>query len=464
MFLSRIRQASLKFRLLALLLPVMVVVTATSLWLTRADAVASANAAYDRSLLGAIKALDLNVSTASGGLAVELPYRLFEFFELTATGNVYFRVATADGLVEIGHPDLPAPPASLAVGKPVFYDAIYFGESVRVGTFMRPLEQPLADSANDLLVIQVAESTGSREQFTASFVRRALVRDALFFMVIGVVVVVGLSRALRPMTLLAAQTQAREPQDLRPLTTSDLPSDVRPLVEAVNQQIARTEALSAERRSFIDDASHQLRTPLTILRAQLDYVLREPDPAQRQLAVQALSEELGHAIRATNQLLTLARTDAAQPQSEPFDLGDLAREVALELLPLARARGIDFGVEVSAEHLPSGGDRELLQQALTNIAHNAIQHGRPQGVVTVSAASDALGYSLQVSDDGPGIDAAVAQRLGQRFVKSRGSRGSGLGLAIARSVIERHGGRLRIEPTVQGIGLRVALWWPKIKS
>ena len=464
MFLSRIRQASLKFRLLALLLPVMVVVTATSLWLTRADAVASANAAYDRSLLGAIKALDLNVSTASGGLAVELPYRLFEFFELTATGNVYFRVATADGLVEIGHPDLPTPPASLAVGKPVFYDAIYFGESVRVGTFMRPLEQPLADSANDLLVIQVAESTGSREQFTASFVRRALVRDALFFMVIGVVVVVGLSRALRPMTLLAAQTQAREPQDLRPLTTSDLPSDVRPLVEAVNQQIARTEALSAERRSFIDDASHQLRTPLTILRAQLDYVLREPDPAQRQLAVQALSEELGHAIRATNQLLTLARTDAAQPQSEPFDLGDLAREVALELLPLARARGIDFGVEVSAEHLPSGGDRELLQQALTNIAHNAIQHGRPQGVVTVSAASDALGYSLQVSDDGPGIDAAVAQRLGQRFVKSRGSRGSGLGLAIARSVIERHGGRLRIEPTVQGIGLRVALWWPKIKS
>ena len=464
MFLSWIRQASLKFRLLALLLPVMMVVTATSLWLTRADAVASANAAYDRSLLGAIKALDLNVSTASGGLAVELPYRLFEFFELTATGNVYFRVATADGLVEIGHPDLPPPPASLAVGKPLFYDAIYFGESVRVGTFMRPLEQPLADSANDLLVIQVAESTGSREQFTASFVRRALVRDALFFMVIGVVVVVGLSRALRPMTLLAAQTQAREPQDLRPLTTSDLPSDVRPLVEAVNQQIARTEALSAERRSFIDDASHQLRTPLTILRAQLDYVLREPDPAQRQLAVQALSEELGHAIRATNQLLTLARTDAAQPQSEPFDLGDLAREVALELLPLARARGIDFGVEVSAEHLPSGGDRELLQQALTNIAHNAIQHGRPQGVVTVSAASDALGYSLQVSDDGPGIDAAVAQRLGQRFVKSRGSRGSGLGLAIARSVIERHGGRLRIEPTVQGIGLRVALWWPKIKS
>ena len=83
---NRIRQASLKVRLLVLLLPVMALVTMGSLWLTRSDSVAAANAAYDRSLLGAIKALDLNVSTVSGGLAVELPYRLFEFFQLTATG------------------------------------------------------------------------------------------------------------------------------------------------------------------------------------------------------------------------------------------------------------------------------------------------------------------------------------------------------------------------------------------
>jgi two-component system sensor histidine kinase TctE len=455
------RQTSLKFRLLAWLLPVMVVFAATSLWLTRGDAIASANAAYDRSLLGAIKALDLNVSSASGGLAVELPYRLFEFFELTATGNVYFRVATADGLVEIGHPDLPPPPASLTAGKPSFYDASYFGESVRVGVVMRALEQPLADSTNAMLVIQVAESTASREQFTASFVRRALVRDALFFFAMGLIVVLALGRAFRPMTRLANQTQAREPHDLRPLATRDLPSDVRPLVEAVNQQIARTEALAAQRRGFIDDASHQLRTPLTTLRAQMDYVLREPDTDQRQLAVQALSDGLDHAIRATNQLLTLARTDAAQPQSEHFDLGDLTREVALALLPLARARGIDFGVELSSEQLPAKGDRELLQHALSNIAHNAIQHGRAKGVVTIMAYSDARGYSLQVSDDGPGIDASLAQRLGQRFVKNRNSQGSGLGLAIARSVIERHSGRLLIESSSPDVGVCVSLWWPK---
>lgn len=461
MYWNWIRRASIRVRLLALLLPTMALVTAASLWLTRADAVASANAAYDRSLLGAIKALDLNVSTASGGLSVELPYRLFEFFQLTATGNVYFRVATADSLVEIGNPDLPSPPSALRSGQPMFYDATYFGESVRVGAFMRPLEQPLNASGDPQLVIQVAESTSSREQFTASFVRRAAWRDLLLLVVMGLAVVIGLTVALRPMTRLATQTRAREPDDLRPLQTADLPHDIRPLVEAVNQQMARTEQLVAERRGFIDDASHQLRTPLTILRAQLDYVLREPDPAQRQLALQALSEELGNAIRATNQLLTLGRSDAATPQKERFDLGALAREVALELLPLARARGIDFGVEVQAEPLAAEGDRGLLQQALVNIVHNAIQHGRAQGVVTLQAAADALGFSLQVIDDGGGIDPEVLDRIGQRFVKSRGSRGSGLGLAIARSVIERHGGRLRIEPTPAADGTCVALWWPR---
>lgn len=457
---NRIRQASLKLRLLALLLPVMLVVTASSLWLTRVDATAAANAAYDRSLLGAIKALDVNVSTASGGLAVELPYRLFEFFELTATGNVYFRVATADGLVEIGHPDLPLPAAPLKTGQPMFYDARYFGETVRVGAFMRALEQPVDGTDNALLVIQVAESTASREQFTASFLRRTAQRDGVLLLVMWVVIVLGLWMALRPLTRLAEQTRAREPDDVRPLRTADLPSDLRPLVDAVNQQLARSDELMAQRRSFVDDASHQLRTPLTVLRAQLDFILRETDPQQRDAALRALSDALGQAIRATNQLLALARSDTANLQRDRFDLADLARQVAVELLPLARERGIDFGLDTPEHALPCEGDPALLKQALLNIAHNAIQHGRAHGVVTLRARADAAGHQLQVEDDGPGLPPEVLARVGERFVKGRDSRGSGLGMAIARSVMESHGGHLAVERVGPQGGARVVLWWP----
>jgi two-component system sensor histidine kinase TctE len=478
-------RGSLRARLLALLLPALALLSAAGWWFTRHDAVAASNAAYDRSLLGAIKALELNISTASGGLAVELPYRLFEFFELTASGNVHFRIASADGLVEIGSPDLPPPPQPLRTGEPQFYDASYFGEALRLGALkiarteplarpaspagagspaaLDPLPGPLPTSAGEAreIVIQVAESTVSRQRFTDAFVRRALQRDLLLLALLVAAVVAVSTVVLRPLARLAADARGRAADDLAPLDAAGLPADLQPLVDAVNQQLARTAQLMDQRRRFVDDASHQLRTPLTTLRAQLDYALREPDAQRSRAALEALSAELDQAIRATQQLLALARSDAAAPRLDEIELGALAREVALPLLPLARQRGIDLGLELPPQPLPVHGDRALLHEALANLAHNAIAHGHEGGAVTIEAAADALGASLAVLDDGPGLAPEVSGRVGERFAKGRGSRGSGLGLAIAQTVIERHGGRLRLDPREDGPGLRAMLWWPR---
>lgn len=458
-----IRRATLEARLLGVLLPGMAVVLAASLWLTRQQAEQAADAAYDRSLLGALKGLDLNISTASGGLAVEQPYALFEFFQLSGAGPVHYRVATDNGLVEIGSPDLPLPPKPLRPGEPVFYDAVYFGDAVRVGAYQRPLDPPVGGARQ--VVIQVAEGTVAREQFTRAFVRQALWRDAGLLGLLALAVAAVSSWALRPVQRLAEATRDRAADDLRPLQSDDLPADLRPLVTTINQQLGRTATLVAQRRQFVDDASHQLRTPLTTLRAQLDYALREPDPLRLREALQALSHELDHATRATQQLLTLARADAGSLQTtplDPFDLGDLAREVALALLPQARGLGLDFGVEAPEPgEVLALGDRVQLREALLNLAHNALLHGRREGQVTVEAraAEGCRGWWLGVVDDGPGLDPTVAQRLGERFAKGRGSRGSGLGLSIARSVVERHGGTLVVQPGEGGVGLRVGLRW-----
>ncbi|MFM2066249.1 MAG: hypothetical protein RLZZ584_1158 [Pseudomonadota bacterium] len=455
------RARTLRGRLLGLLLPGLALLLALGLWATRSDALAAANAAFDRSLLGALKGLDLNVSTSSGGLAVEQPYRLFEFFQLSAAGAVHYRVATDDGLVEIGSPDLPLPPGPLPPGEPHFYDAQYFGEPVRVGALRRALDPPVG--AAQLVLIQVAEGTASREHFVQAFVRQALWRDATVLGLLALAVAWASAWALRPVQHLAALTRARQPDDLRALQAEGLPADLQPLVQAINQQLARTEALLEQRRQFLDDASHQLRTPLTTLRAQLDYARREADPARRQEALAALAEELALATRSTNQLLLLARADAASLQHEPVDLGGLAREVALALLAQARAQGVDFGVDAPEQPLVAQGDRLQLREALLNLAHNALQHGvagRTPARVTIEAGADAQGWRLGVVDDGAGLEPGLAERAGQRFAKGRGSRGAGLGLAMARSVIERHGGRLALAGGDGGRGLRVTLHWP----
>lgn len=461
---KRFSRLSLRGKLLALLLPAMLAITGMELWLTRDDAQQAANAAYDRSLLGAIKALDLNVSTASGGLSVELPYRLFEFFQLTATGAVYFRVATTDGLVEIGSPDLPQPPQPLSLGVPLFYDARYFGESVRLGAYMRALDRPLSPGGAQRLVIQVAESTESRRHFTRNFVNRTVMRDALMLASMAAALALLLSLALRPLSRLAAQVASRQPADLRPLEAHSLPSDIQPLVDAVNRQLQRTQDIVTQQRRFLDDASHQLRTPLATLRAQVDYALRESDVERRGDTLRALSTQLDHATRSTNQLLALARSDAAMLQPQPFDLGELVREIAMSCLPLARSRGLDFGIEVPASACTAEGDPALLREAFANLAHNAICHSAALGEVTLQAAADELGYSLLVLDNGPGMPAELLDRMGERFVKGRGSGGAGLGLAIARSIVERHGGRLRLEAREDAQGLRAALWWPRRKK
>jgi two-component system sensor histidine kinase TctE len=457
---KRTRQrASLRFQLLAVLLPGIVVILCAELWLARLDAIEAADAAFDRSLHGAIRSLDLNVSTTSGGLAVELPYRLFEFFQLTAGGNVYFRVASGDGLVEIGSPDLPQPDAEVEPGTPVFHDATYFGEPVRIGTYVRELDKPLGAGGGRRLVIQVAEGTSTRRAFTQKFVVRSVVRDAAVLSLVGLTLALLVSLALRPVTRLAQAVSRRSVTDLEPLRDDGLPSDIQPLVAAVNQQLVRIGALMERQRVFVDDASHQLRTSLATLHAQVGYALRQEAPHATVQTLESIADQLGHATRSTNQLLALARSDAAALSLEPFELDALLRELATRLLPLARNKNLDIGVDV--EPCTALGDRALLAEAAGNLAHNAVAYSAERGFVTLAGSADEAGFTIRVINNGQPLPAAVAARLGERFLKGEGSRGAGLGLAIAKSIVQRHGGTLRHEPQTDPQITCLVMWWPR---
>ncbi|RYX92822.1 MAG: sensor histidine kinase [Comamonadaceae bacterium] len=474
MFLKRPEGVSLRTLLLLVLLPVLGAITALELWMTDRDATDAANSAYDRSLLGAVKAVAANVSTASGGLSVELPYRMFEFFELTANGQVYFRIASSDGLVELGSADLPSVPGPLGIETPVFYDAMYFGEAVRVVAYQMPVSDSKAgEGERQTVMIQVAENVQSRHEFTRRFMALAMWRDGIVFLFTLLCVALSVSFALRPLARLAAEVSARRRDDMAPVQGKLLPAEVRPLVLAVNQQMTRTQQMASQQRMFIDDASHQLRTHLTILQMQVDYVIGENDAVRKADAVLALREEIGRSTHTTNQLLTLARSDSAALGLQAVNLASLVRSVALRCMPAARAKDIDLGVSGREDDAQALGDPEFLKEALLNLVTNAVSHTPERGMVTVGFASDILGWSLDVTDNGPGLSETQRDTLGQRFTRHRGASlaspypacgsgsGSGLGLAIARSVIERHGGRLRLDKPEGTSGLHASLWWPR---
>jgi two-component system, OmpR family, sensor histidine kinase TctE len=457
-------RASIRRFLLVLLLPGLGAVFAGELWLAWRTASEAADAAYDRSLLGAVKSIDSSISTASGGLGVELPYRMLEFFELTAQGQVFYRVATEDGLVEIGSADLPAPPMPLQTGQPQFHEGAYVGHAVRVGSYARELNPPLAGQAGpQRVVIQVAETLESRTAFRRGLVLQSLARDVLLMVAASALLALAIAWAMRPLDRLRQEVDARDPQDLTPGDDTAAPAEVRPLVQAINHHIARNREQTEARRRFIDDASHQLRTPLTTLATQVAYAQREADPAAQRQVLDKIRAQLDETIRQTNQMLSLARADSAPPQRQPFDAVALAEALVRQWWGPARDQGVDLGLHAPDHALPLSGEPDLLREALANLLHNAIRHGGAGGHVTLTVRGGAEGeVQMTVMDNGPGLPPDELARAGERFFRGGGGTlpGSGLGLAIVRTVAQRHGGQMQVAAGPEGQGLAVTLTLP----
>ena len=459
---------SLRRTLLVVLVPGLLAVLGLDIMVNWRNTLAGANAAFDRSLLGAVKAMDANISTASGGLSVELPYRMLEFFELTASGQVFYRVASDDNLVEIGNDGLPPPPQQMVDGQPQFYDGNYFGVPIRVGSYSRSLERPLSQGTHsNRVLIQVAETLESRQDFTRRLVLEAVARDVLLLIAALGLVALSVEVAVRPLQRLRDEVAARRRDDLTPISAESVPADVRPLVDAINQHASRYRGAVEAQRRFVDDASHQLRTPLTTLATQVGFALRENDHHKRETALRAIKQQVDDAIRQTNQMLALARTDAMALHMAPVDLQALAESVTKNLWPLARQRAIDLGFEAlpGAPALVLGNEAQLAE-GLSNLLHNALVHVPVGGHVTVWAGQEGSDAILRVVDDGPGMAEGDRARAGERFfriqrpVHSPGpaavdgalspmamdevgaASGSGLGLAIASAIAQRHGGRV----------------------
>lgn len=449
---------SLKSILLWSVVPALVVFLTVALWFSNHNLRTQINIAYDRSLAGALRAIDHQISTRSGGLSIELPYVMLEFFELTANENVYYRVMTEDGLADIGNQQLPLPDRLLKSGIPQFYTASYLDETIRIAALARPMDPPLYNNQGGRVIVLVGEDIETREAFIKSMLLRSLVRDLASVVLVVMIVVLGVLFAVRPLTRLREEVDMRHHDDLRPIETDGIPSEVRPLVAAINAHMERYEQQARLQSQFLDDASHQLRTPLTVLRAQLGYALRETDMQEIRSALQAMGDGLDRAVRTTNQMLALARAKEKSPFEtgeglERIDLSALARDVLKDIRPVARARRLDYGLECPDEPVYVHGQEWLLREAIVNLVDNAVRYTPPGGVMTLIIQKHAEAARLIVEDNGPGMSAADIEKAGVRFRRGRAGKntaGAGLGLAIVQAIMQQHRGQFLLESTPPG--------------
>ena len=315
-------------------------------------------------------------------------------------------------------------------------------------------------------VIQVAQPMSVREKRAAGLALSTLAPFALLLPVLALLIWLAVGHALRPLERLTALVKARRVNALEPLPDTQLPDEVRPLVGALNELLARLQAALGRERAFMADAAHELRTPLTALHLQMDMLARAEGESERGAAMGQLSEGVQRAIRLVEQMLSLAREQPGiVPRRVPVALEPLARECIAELLPLADARHVDLGLG-AASALTVSGDPDALRTLLRNLIDNAVRYGGEGSRVDVSVEEDrsaaAPRVQLAVTDSGPGIPPEERARVLDRFYRPAGTAppGSGLGLAIVKAIADAHGATLTLTAGPDGRGLRVIVTFP----
>ena len=482
-------QRSLFGEILDWMLTPLLLLWPVSLALTWLVAQGLANKPFDRALEYNAQALAQLVMVQRGKVLFNLPQSASEILRADESDTVFFQVLGIQGEYLAGERDLPPPPLPDADSPPSggapsgmavqLRDAEFRGIDLRVAHVW--VRMPLPGEPQAL--VQVAETREKRSVLATEIIKGVMLPQFVILPLAALLVWMALARGIKPLHRLEERIRARRPEDLSPINHKDVPLEVVPLVDSVNDLLGRLGDSLATQKRFLADAAHQLKTPLAGLRMQADLAQREG------MSTDELKQSLAHigrsSMRAThtvNQLLALARAESAGVgrglAMQPCNLVRIVTDVVRDCLPRAMDKHVDLGYD-GAESSASGvwlqGNATLLTELVRNLVDNAINYTpstseRP-GMVTVRVLAETFGQVLllQVEDSGPGVPEAERELVFQPFYRVLGSDadGSGLGLPIVLEIARQHGAQVQLEdahPGQQPPGARFSVRFVALRS
>ncbi len=414
----------------------------------------------DRLLAASVRSIAETLSVENGQPVVDLPPFSLGMLENDSRDNIYYSVRLGPRLIT-GYGDLP----SIANVKPDEGDASfgyaeYRGMRVRISAIRRNLP-----SFGEPVVIEVAETLEARRQLREQMMTGLIVLELLLLGLVVLILPQAVRLGLHPLEPVRAHMETRRPDDFAPLPMQYVPLELGNLITAFNSLLARLDLAVEGMRRFTADASHQMRTPLSILRAHIA-VLRSAgtnsDQGKASLAdIEAATDRLQ---RLLIQLLALARADSMHPAKgispAPVDIVALTRRIAAEQAPLALKADVELIFECDADTIVADTVESLAVELIANLVDNAVHYNEPGGETLIEVRHHADGVLVSIEDDGPGIAAEDREAVFTRFRRldrDQSRAGSGLGLAIVKSLSDTIGARVTLDDPRRHKGLRVEI-------
>ena len=438
----RIRSAR-SYLLAWIIIPLALLIAADTYFL-HLNALRSVNVAYDRTLLATAHAVGDSVRFEHDEYRISLPLALFEIYETDHSGRYFYRISTAGGKLISGDEELPLyqgdfPSRASYPSVVQFYEDVMRGQPIRVAALYQPV---FSSDASGSILIQVAEPMRIRQDSAREILYKTLYRQSILLLVASLVIYIAVTYALRPLNQLSIELDHRSADDLSPLSQRSSLAELQTVTEALNELMARIDRLIQHQKRCIANASHQLRTPLAVLKAQLQSGLHGDVPATEVIA--EMSETVERTISLANHMLLLAKIEQSRMQAiaEPCPLGALAREAALELSPLIAQKNLDFEINEDPAEIP--GNAWLVGELIRNLLFNAIQHTPVGCKLGIHIESDASGSRLLVWNEGEGLPDGLTEQLFEPFATSFSTHGTGLGLAISKEITDTLGGQITL--------------------
>ncbi|MBA8882109.1 sensor histidine kinase [Phyllobacterium myrsinacearum] len=450
---------SLRVQLVSWIVIPLIIIAAINLWVSWNTSEKMADLVTDRMLTASARAIGEATAASGNTLDAIIPPVAIEMFSTGDGDHVYYSVATSDRQLLTGYPDLPVPPA-LTDFDPVYFNGSYRDQPVRLVALRHPVAAaPASSQSVDVIVgVTLAGHTSIVRDLWLHSVSQQLVLIAFA----AALSLLGLRYGLRPLMKLRDDVQRRD-RDLEPFDPAVVQTELQPLVAALNQYMDRVRKQMAAQRRFIQNAAHQLRTPIATLTTQASFALRTQDGSERAEVLGSIKTSAMLLARLAAQLLTLSRAEpgSRRPRADRVDLVQAGQLVLESLAGKAFDRRIDLGFEATAEAAIVTGDGTMLREMIVNLVDNALTYTPEGGSVTLGIARDSDTIRLTVEDSGPGIPEHERDHVFERFYRIAGVQadGSGLGLAIVREVTDGAGGTVALSEVASG-GLLVTVNLP----